>query len=442
MNLPNEVIKIFDLFNKHNFKIYLVGGCVRDSLMNRTPHDWDFTTNALPEQMIEICNKENLDFVPTGIKHGTITIFINSIGFEITTFRTDGNYSDHRHSDEVIFVNDLIDDLSRRDLTINAIAYSINEGIIDPFNGKQHIKDKKIICVNDPIERFNEDALRTLRAIRFSCQLNFSINDNIVNAIKRLSDTIQLISKERIRDELTKILLTDKPSIGINLLVETKLMQFIIPELLDCVGFNQNNIHHNKDVFMHILGVVDNTNNNIIVRLAALLHDIGKPKCYTIGEDGQGHFNDHDSIGSEMSIKILKNLKFDNNTIEKVSVLIKEHMHTGEDYKKPAIKRLINRVGKENLDNLFNLQIADRKASAPDFQNIDSILNMKNISEDILNNNNVLSINSLAINGNDLINIGYQQGKEIGQKLQELLNLVIDEKEPNDRNRLLELAKK
>lgn len=394
------------------------------------------STNALPEDIIKLFKNT----VPTGIKHGTITVLINREPYEVTTFRIDGKYSDNRHPDSVVFSNSLYEDLSRRDFTMNSIAYNHKDGLQDPFNGKNDLQQKIIRCVGDPDLRFTEDSLRMLRAIRFSTQLNLRIEQNTINSIKKNYILIKNVSMERIRDELSKILLTDKPSLGFKLLKETNLLEIILPELFICSGFNQHNPHHYKDIFDHTMLVLDNTSNDLIIRIAALLHDIGKPKCFSIDKNGIGHFYMHHMVGAKISQEILSRLKFDNKTKSIIYILIKEHLVNRTQLKMPAIKRLINRVGVNNLNYLFDLQIADIKGHAlpHDFS---PIFNLKNSVNEILARKDPLKLSDLDITGNDLIKIGYLKGAIIGKTLNELLELVIKNPKLNKNDILISKAK-
>lgn len=435
-SLPQDVLYIINTLSEHNFEAFAVGGCVRDTLLDRVPKDWDITTNAMPQDIINIFEHT----VPTGIKHGTISIIINKTPYEVTTYRIDGEYTDNRHPDEVIFTNSITEDLSRRDFTINAIAYNPKEGLSDPFSGEKDLNNKLIKCVGDPSLRFQEDALRMLRAIRFSTQLDFEIEEKTLRAISYNSELIKKISYERVREELCKILLCNDPSVGFQLLNNTGLLSFIIPEFSKCVGFSQRNPHHNKDIFEHTLAVLDNTPKDLNLRLAALFHDIGKPKCFTLDENGIGHFYMHEVESATISNEILKRLRFDNNRIKTVSILIREHLINTDNIKPPAVKRLINRVGVENLDNLFKLQIADIKGHTPPFD-FTKVNKLKSMAHEILEKQQAFSTNQLAINGSDLIELGYPKGVIIGRTLGCLLDMVIENPELNTKEKLIKFAK-
>ncbi|SHJ79661.1 CCA tRNA nucleotidyltransferase [Tepidibacter formicigenes] len=439
IKMPDEVKIILSILSDNNYEGYIVGGCVRDSLLKKEAKDWDITTNAKPKEVIMLFEKK-YKVVPTGLKHGTVTIIINNQNFEVTTYRIEGEYIDNRRPDRVEFTNNIKEDLKRRDFTINAMAYNDYLGLYDPFLGIEDLKDKKIKCVGSPKERFEEDALRILRGVRFATQLNFCIDNNTASAMRLKGYLLNNISKERVRDELCKILFSKKPSIGFEILKDLKLLDFTIPELKPCIEFEQNNPHHDKNVFDHILSVVDNTPNNLIVRLSALLHDIGKPKCFTLDDKGIGHFYRHELESEVMARDILKRLRFDNKTIDLVCVLIKEHMNKGDIKKDKTVKKLINRVGIENIDNLFYLQIADRKGTLKE-NDIEDILKLKEKVYEILHENQPLTVKDLAINGNDLIKMGYNPGKQIGELLNYLLDLVLENSEINKKDKLIDLIK-
>ncbi|MDF2880293.1 MAG: hypothetical protein K0R54_850 [Clostridiaceae bacterium] len=443
ISIPNDVKYILDTLDKEGYEAYIVGGCVRDSIIGRKPLDWDITTNSLPENVIDIFKNKQIKVIETGLKHGTVTIVMNNVSYEITTFRIDSEYLDNRHPKEVTFTCSIQQDLSRRDFTINAMAYNESTGVLDYFNGLGDINNKVIKCVGNAGDRFNEDALRMLRAVRFSCQLNFSLEPvELLNSIKKNSYLIKNISSERIRDELCKILLSYKPSKGIIDLYNSNLLSYIIPELIPCVGFDQSNIHHDKDIFKHTLSVVDRTPAELAVRLAALLHDIGKVQCFTLDDKGQGHFYGHEKVSGDISKEILKRLKFDNITVETVSHLIYEHMRTCDIGRSLSIKKFINNVGVENLNNLFSLQIADRKSSAKEYSGFQDILELKEKCETIINKKIPLSLKDLNVNGEDLIKIGIPRGKRIGDVLNKLLELVLIDPQLNKKEMLIDIAKK
>jgi tRNA nucleotidyltransferase (CCA-adding enzyme) len=440
IKLPSYIRNIINILNIYQYEAYVVGGAVRDTLLGKEPKDYDIVTSAKPDKVIDIFEKLNYQVIPTGLKHGTVTVLIDNNPVEVTTFRVDGKYSDNRRPDSVTFVETLEEDLSRRDITINAMAYHPDLGIIDYFGGESFLEQKCIKTVGNASERFQEDALRMMRAIRFSCQLDFKIEQYTFEGIQINAELIKNVSNERIRDELVKILLSDYPAKGIELLQKSWLLQYILPELNECVGFDQKNPHHNKDVFKHTLKVLENVPKNINVRLAALLHDIGKPITFSMGEDGFGHFYSHHMKGYDLTQDILRRLKFDNKTIENVPILVKEHMSRYPHIRKSNIKKLINRVGIDNIDNLINLQIADIIGSNPPFD-FKNVIELKEEINRILNTEEPLSVKDLEISGYDLMQLGMKPGKKMGIALNELLEKVLENPELNTKNHLIEEAK-
>ena len=441
INIPKNVKFIIDTYYNNNYEACMVGGCVRDSLLGLKPKDFDITTSALPEITENLFTKT----IPTGIKHGTVTVVIDKENFEVTTYRTEENYIDNRRPEKVEFVKDLKEDLSRRDFTINAFAYNDKEGLIDYFNGMDDLKNKVIRAVGDPNKRFNEDALRMLRAIRFSAQLGFSIESKTYDAIKDNVQLIKNISNERIRDELCKILLSDNPCEGIETLRETNMLSIILPEINDLVEYTPLCNNHNRNVFTHTLKVLNNTYANLNLRLAALFHDIGKINTITALPNGHHYFPGHSEEGAKMVMDILKRLKFDNLTIESISALIKHHLVLNVSYMPTdgEIKRLINNVGKENIFILFDLQRADINALWDPVPFLKKVDFMESRTKFILDNNEPLTLKDLAIDGKTLITeLKILPGKEVGIILHKLLEDVLDNKDLNNKNQLINLAKK
>jgi tRNA nucleotidyltransferase (CCA-adding enzyme) len=436
MDVNSKAQQIINLLELAGYEAYVVGGCTRDMLLGREPKDWDIATNALPDQILDVCSKYHT--IPTGLKHGTVTVLVDGEQFEVTTYRIDGNYSDNRRPDSVEFTSSIVEDLRRRDFTINAIAYHPGRGIIDPFNGKLDLHNRMIRAVDNPHDRFNEDALRMLRAIRFACELDFSIDKYTKNAMYDNCHLIKNVSIERIREETNKILISDYPSYGLSMLIQFNLLRLIIPEIYQLIKFDQFNPHHDKDVFDHTLVVIESVPKSLVLRWAALLHDIGKPASFTM-VDGFGHFYNHHKIGADMAREILRRLKFDNNTIERVCILIYNHMSRFEFLRSASIKRFINRVGVENLDDLFKLQIADIKGSANpnDFSQVEKL---KVDVEKILSEKQPLTVKDLAVNGYDLMEMGFKQGKELGNILKFLLEEVLKNPELNQKKLLLNMV--
>ena len=443
MQIPREIKYIMQYIFKNNYKVFIIGGAVRNSLLNTKIYDWDLVTSAKPKNIINIFS--NYKVIPTGLQHGTVTVIINNISVQITSMRKDGVYKDNRSPEEVFFTNSLKEDVARRDFTINSIAIDVNRNVYDYFGGLKDIENKIIRAVGDVDARFNEDALRLLRAIRLSAQHDFDIEENTLQAIIKNAYLIQIISKERIRDELCKILMSDYPGYGIEMLERTELLQYIMPELCDCVSFEQCNPNHDKDVFEHIISVLNNTPKILNVRLSALLHDIAKPKCFTLDDNGVGHFYYHHIEGEKLTEEILSRLKFDNKTISDVKILVREHMFNFSEkgkIKTSVIKKFMNRVGIDNLENLFCLRIADIKGSKnKDQSKIDNVMFLVGECHRIISEKQPLTVKDLAINGKDLMEIGIQPGVKMGQILSDLLEKVLENPELNNKEILLDLVK-
>lgn len=415
INMPEEVEYILEKLNNRGFSGYVVGGCIRDSFMDRIPKDWDVTTSALPEEIMEVFHKEKT--IETGRKFGTITVIKKSNPIEITTFRSEGDYTDGRRPGWVEFEKDIKADLARRDFTINSMAYNPNEGLVDPFGGKKDINNRLIKTVGDPRERFNEDGLRILRGVRFATELDFNIEEATYENIKELKDNLSEVSMERIRDEFFKILLSDKPSKGIKLLLNTGLIDYIIPD----------NPHHDKNIFDHILCVVDNSPKNIEIRLAALLHEVG-------------HLYGHDELEEELWIKILRRLKSPRKTISTVSSLVKEHMIYHNKLKNKELKKLINRLGEDDIFKLLDLMRSDISCGLS-IEDLDIVDELEERIKDVLDKKEALNVKSLEISGKDLMDIGIPQGPIIGKILNYLLDRVMEDDGLNTKEKLLEIAK-
>lgn len=438
-NVPQFVMSVMNRLLDNGYEAYIVGGCIRDILLDKNPEDWDIATSALPVKVKEIfCDKK---VISTGEKYGTVTVMGEEGKVEVTTFRSEGAYTDGRHPDWVAFRDSIVDDLSRRDFTINSIAWNHVKGLVDPFGGMEDLDKGVIRAVGNPQDRFSEDALRMIRAVRFASNLDFVIEDETFKAIKVLAGTIEIISIERIREELFKILVGPNPSYGMNLLLNTGLMEFVLPELVETVDFRQNNPYHNMDVFRHIVCVLEKCPPFLPIRLAALFHDIGKPYCYTEDDEGIGHFYGHDEKSVEIAIKALKRLKSSNKLIDKVSQLVEYHMKYYKSNQRDKIKKLIGEIGKDNIFDLLSLQKADAMCkNKPEL--IDNALEMEKTVEDIISKNEPIDMKDLAINGEDLIKAGFNPGAEMGKMLNELLEIVLKNPELNNKETLLEIAVK
>lgn len=433
--LNKDIEYIMKKIEEHNFKAYLVGGAVRNFVLGLDVSDYDITTNALPDDIEKIFPKT----IPTGKRFGTITVIHNKKSYEVTTFRSDGTYTDGRRPDSVSFSNELIEDLKRRDFTINSICMDVNENIIDYFNGLEDIKNKIIRCIGNPDERFAEDALRMLRAVRFKSQLKFTLEEGTRLSILKNNALIKNISVERISDELNKILLSDKPSDGIRALVDTGLMNQIIPEFMDTIGFEQHNPYHDKDVFEHTMEVLDNIEPKLRLRLSALFHDISKPECFTQDESGRGHFFNHEVKSSERAKSIMERLKYPNDLIEDVRVLIRYHLLKSVDMKDKGVKRYINNVGIERLDDMFSLNIADIKGKSKiaDIAGFERLEILREKCRNIIERKEPLSRKDLEINGNDLETLGIEKGHIYTEILNKALDLVLEFPEKNNKEELI-----
>lgn len=436
INLPKEVHEIFSVIEEYGSEAYVVGGCVRDSILGRDIHDWDICTPVVVSELIPLFEEKGYYVIPTGLQHGTITVMIGGTGYEITTFRCDSDYTDHRHPNNVEFTSNLIEDLSRRDFTMNAIAYNPTAGIFDPFHGLEDIKNRVIRCVGNPNDRFSEDALRILRAIRFACQLDFSVDTTIgwVIGYTDIKDTIKYLSEERIQSELLKMISCD--SFANRLLWHHDIFEEFIPEFKE-MFISQNNPYHIYNVAQHtakVIGSIDE--DDIILKLAALLHDIGKPYCYQDGEDGIRHFKGHGKVSADMSDAILRRLRFDNDTRKAVVQLVYYHDATfevGEKY----VKRWLNKIGQKQFERLLKLRRADIIGQNPEYakERLCKIDEAEESLHNVLNKNECFSIKMLALNGSDIMRIlNIKPGKQVGEILNSILNEVVDGRLNNNKN--------
>ncbi|RII34465.1 HD domain-containing protein [Clostridium chromiireducens] len=436
VNMPRNVEYIIDTLIESGSEAFIVGGCVRDIILNKEPKDWDITTKARPEEVIRLFDKVIL----TGLKHGTVTVVLDRENYEVTTYRTDGEYEDNRHPKEVEFVDSLKEDLARRDFTINAMAYNYKVGLIDYFEGAKDLKNKIIKTVGEPEKRFNEDSLRMLRAVRFSAQLDFNISENVLCSIKKLKNNIKNISRERIRDEFNKILLYNPRKIDI--LRECELLEFIIPEFKGTYNFNQNNPYHIHDLYSHTLLSIESIEPSLYLRLTMALHDLGKVISKSIDKKGISHYYGHGKESVRLSKEILKSLKYDNNSIEKILTLIQYHDCTLKS--KLSVKRMLNKIGEELLRDLIKVQRADILAQNPDYrwERLENLAEVEEKLNLIIAQKECFNLKDLKINGGDLISLGFVKGQEIGETLQKLLEIVIEYPELNNQQDLFEIAKK
>lgn len=434
--IPKQAEKAINIIESNGFEAYAVGGCVRDSIMGKKPADWDICTNCKPQKLKSIFCKYKI--VETGIKHGTITVIIDDTPLEITTFRHDSDYSDHRHPIGVEYVSSINDDLSRRDFTINAMAYNKKIGLIDNFGGLNDIKNKIIRCVGNPKLRFQEDALRILRAVRFSSTLGFSLEEKTKSALFEKMKLIEFVSKERTRDEFLKLLTGDNV---LSVLLKYKELFFlIIPELRVCDLTPQNTQHHCYNVYEHIVHSVANINPIPRLRMTMLLHDIGKPETIKTDEYGISHFKTHPYIGSKMAKIILRRLKFSNSDTKYICELIAEHDNRFPPQEK-SVKKFLSQYGEYFFEDYIKIRLADIFAQSKYMRDekLNIIINVKIIGENIINSSSPLKIKDLDINGNDLLKIGLR-GKQIGEMLDKILELVLDNKLQNIKSELIKFA--
>lgn len=435
--LPNKVIMIIENLQMHGYEAYAVGGCVRDSILAKRPQDWDITTSARPEEIKRLFPRT----VDTGIEHGTVTVLLGRESFEVTTYRIDGVYEDSRHPKEVTFTNRLEEDLKRRDFTINAMAYNDDVRLVDVFGGMRDLNHHLIRCVGDPRERFTEDALRMLRAVRFSAQLDFPIEPATADAIRELAPNLSHISAERIQAELVKLLTSNHPE-RIWDAYELGITKVVLPEWDAMVGVAQNTPHHKYDVAEHTLHALKTVKKDKILRLTMLFHDMGKPKMKTTDENGRDHFKGHALVSEEIARTVMHRLKFDNDTIKKVTRLVCFHDYRIEATEK-NVRRAMNRIGVELFPYYLAVRLADVKAQSPyrRREKIENIIAMREVYQEVLAKEECVTLKDLAVDGRDLMALGMKPGREIGLMLNELLEWVIDEPSCNKKEILCEYAK-
>lgn len=433
IQLPEKVQQIIKTLQSHGYEAYAVGGCVRDSLLGRTPGDWDITTSALPEETKALFDKT----FDTGIEHGTITVLMGKEGFEVTTYRIDGKYEDSRHPSEVTFTRCLSEDLLRRDFTINAMAYNDEDGIVDLFDGMADLEKKVIRCVGNAEARFGEDALRIMRAVRFSAQLGFEIEEQTQAAIRKLAFSLKNISAERIQVELIKLLTSPHPE-QIRLAYELGITEVMLPEFDRMMETAQETPHHCHNVGEHTIAALQHCPSDKILRLTMLFHDMGKPEKKTMDENGIAHFKGHAVVSEAIAKEIMHRLKFDNDTLRKVTKLVYYH-----DLRMPAtprnVRRAMNRIGTELFPYYLNVRRADTLAQSMfrREEKLENIQKIENIYLQIMELQECVSLKDLAVKGGDLLAVGVERGPQIGETLNKLLELVLEEPEKNQKELLL-----
>lgn len=433
--LPEKVNTIIHTLQEHGYEAYAVGGCVRDSVLGREPEDWDVTTSALPEETKALFRRT----FDTGIEHGTVTVLLDKEGFEVTTYRIDGKYEDSRHPKEVKFTRNLREDLLRRDFTINAMAYNDKDGLIDIFGGMEDLNAGVIRCVGNAVERFSEDALRILRGVRFAAQLGFTIEEATEEGMRKLAPTLQNISAERIQAELVKMLVSPRPDM-LRTAYDLGITKEFLPEFDRLMVTEQETPHHMYNVGEHTLHALMNIRADKVLRLTMLLHDMGKPDYKTVDADGVAHFKKHALKSEEIARTVLRRLKFDNDTIHKVTKLVLYH-----DYRMPAtarnVRRAMNKIGKELFPLYLEVRRADMLAQS-DYLREEKLRNIDETAElyrEILQKGQCVTLKELAVTGSDLIAAGMKPGKELGRILEYFLEVVMEEPDRNTKEELLKL---
>lgn len=435
--LPEQVGFIIDVLNKAGFEAYAVGGCVRDSIMRRIPDDWDITTSAEPEQVKRLFRRT----IDTGIQHGTVTVMLGKSGYEVTTYRIDGEYEDNRHPRNVVFTKSLEEDLKRRDFTVNAMAYHPAEGLTDLFDGIGDMERKCIRCVGRPEERFSEDALRIMRCVRFSAQFGYTIEEETGQAAKKLAGNLETISAERIRVELVKLLISPHPEY-LRKMYELGMTKVVLQEFDACMETVQNNPHHCYTVGEHTLKGLEEVRADKVLRLAMLFHDIGKPLTKTTDETGKDHFKKHPGVSAKMAGDILRRLKFDNDTLHRVCRLVEYHdwsIDLESDVKISTVRRLIAKIGEDAFPDMFEINRADLMAQS-DYLRGEKLAKQARLEElyrEIREKKECLSLKDLAVNGRDLIEKGLRPGRELGEILQRMLRDVLEDPAHNEKEYLL-----
>ncbi len=437
IEMPRDVREIIEVLERAGFEAFAVGGCVRDAVLGRIPADWDITTSAMPKEVKALFPRT----IDTGILHGTVTVMKNRVGYEVTTYRIDGEYEDARHPKEVSFTSNLIEDLKRRDFTINAMAYNDRVGLVDEFDGIGDLKNKMIRCVGEPGDRFGEDALRMLRAVRFSAQLGFTIDQKTRAAIGELAENLRKISAERIQTELVKLLLSDHPDY-LRVAYETGITGVVLPEFDALMRQEQNDAFHEGTVGEHTLKSLQNVQCDKVLRLTMLFHDMGKPLTGSITEEGVSRFSGHPGISSDMAKTIMHRLKFDNDTTDKVKKLTAVHDLSIKN-EPNCVRHAISKVGKELFPYFLKIRRADILAQKQETQEkaLSDLQKLKEIYEGILERGECVCIKELSVDGRDLLMAGVPQGKQIGEILNDLLDIVLEEPEKNTKETLLAFVK-
>ena len=434
ISIPKGAAFVLDRLQASGFQAYVVGGCVRDSLLGREPKDWDVCTDALPEEMQHVFR--GLHVIETGLKHGTLTVMLDHEPYEVTTFRVDGEYTDHRHPDQVRFVKDVVDDLARRDFTVNAMAWNPQTGLVDAFGGQEDLLEGVIRCVGEPEKRFGEDALRIMRALRFASVYGLRIEKYTAQAIHRLKETLAGVAAERIRVELAKLLCGQDA--GQILRAYSDVIFAILPKLAPMYGFDQRTPYHAYDVWEHTVRTLENAPANETLRLTMLLHDSGKPAVFTVDESGVGHAWEHHKASVDIARQVLKYLRVDNATRDRVLLLV-EHHDWPLSTERTLLKRRLNRLGEEALYQLIEVQRADAlgKGTEPVAEIEARTVAIRQALTALIAEHPCVTLVDMAVNGRDLMAEGIARGRQLGEMLNWLLNEVLNDRLPNEREALL-----
>lgn len=437
MPLPPQAERALDTLHAAGYEAWIVGGAVRDFVTGRAAQDWDIATDALPEQTKALFT--DCPVIPTGEKHGTVTVLMDGLPLEVTTFRVDGAYSDHRHPDAVRFTRSLRDDLARRDFTMNAMAYDPRHGICDPFGGLKDLRAGVVRCVGDPHRRFEEDALRILRALRFASVFGMEVEETTADAIRRDRALLTQVAPERVQVELTKLLCGRGAAAVLRAFAHVVAVP--LPELAPTFGFEQRNPHHDRDVWEHTLAAVDAVPAQDVLRWAALLHDVGKPDCFTVDENGTGHFYGHGERSLELARAILHRLRFDTARRERIETLVRRHDLPVTAERKTML-RLLNRFGEEGARDLIALHRADAMGQAAAYRDRLTLYDRAEaLLDELLAEQACFSLRDLAVSGRDLLALGLS-GSAVGRALEGLLSAVMDGQVPNERDALLRYLRK
>jgi tRNA nucleotidyltransferase (CCA-adding enzyme) len=439
VDVPGEALEVCRRLTEAGHGAYVVGGCVRDAVLGRPASDWDVATSALPEDVQRVFQKT----IPTGIKHGTVTVLVGGAPIEVTTFRGEGAYSDARRPDTVTFGVTLEEDLSRRDFTVNAMAFDpVGEVMVDPFGGRRDLDDRRLRAVGDPAVRFREDGLRVMRGIRLAATLGFELDPGTEAAIPGALESLRRVSPERVRDELVKLLGAPRPSVGLRIAARTGVLAVILPELTEGFGVAQNR-HHAHDVWEHTMATVDETPGDPVRRMGALLHDVGKPRTAAPRPDapGENTFYRHDAVGAEMTDAILRRLRFSNHDRARIVEMVAHHMfwYTPE-WTDATVRRFVRKVGVERLPDLFALREGDVRGRGRGEDPEVELGELRSRVDAVLEADQALSVGDLAVGGKDVIErLGVPPGPIVGRVLRALLERVIEDPALNERDRLLAL---